>query len=226
MAKLFKRGSEQNSSNAAVSSIPVSPADSALVIDLPEGQKLVLGKMDEGTVIEVATWRGTGRPDSRTNRLMLGVSFGGTAQSPNQEQEVKIENLTAIEKFQFVAKRFTLKALDLAGSQVARIKSRLRDRSFTLKSIKTKSLPKKLDAPFENSGDNEEFDIDEWLASIKKNSRVDRLSTSEDFGMSHPESAGKVGNPGDRSKKANKQRLSSSKRGARTSSHKKGKKRT
>jgi hypothetical protein len=45
-----------------------------LVIDLPEGQKLVVGKLEEGTVIEVASWRGTGRPDSRTSRLMLGLS--------------------------------------------------------------------------------------------------------------------------------------------------------
>jgi hypothetical protein len=45
-----------------------------LVIDLPDGQKLLVGDLDPGTVIEVATWRGTERPDSRTNRLMLGVS--------------------------------------------------------------------------------------------------------------------------------------------------------
>lgn len=57
-----------------ISSIPVPPSDSALVIDLPDGQKLLVGKIESGTVIEVATWRGTGRPDSRTNRLMLGMS--------------------------------------------------------------------------------------------------------------------------------------------------------
>lgn len=45
-----------------------------LVVDLPEGQKLVVGKIEEGTVIEVASWRGTGRPDSRTSRLMLGLT--------------------------------------------------------------------------------------------------------------------------------------------------------
>lgn len=55
-----------------------------LVIDLPDGQKLVIGNLDPGTVIEVATWRGTGRPDSRTNRLMLGVS--------SADEEAPIEN--------------------------------------------------------------------------------------------------------------------------------------
>ena len=32
--------------------------------------------MVQGSVIEVATWRGVGRPDSRTSRLMLGMGTG------------------------------------------------------------------------------------------------------------------------------------------------------
>jgi hypothetical protein len=58
-----------------VTNSPVTP-DQPLIIDLPDGQKLVVGNMVEGSVIEVATWRGTGRPDSRTSRLMLGMSPG------------------------------------------------------------------------------------------------------------------------------------------------------
>ena len=63
-------------SNSGISTLPLATLDTQapLVIDLPDGQKLVVGNLDPGTVIEVATWRGTGRPDSRTNRLMLGVS--------------------------------------------------------------------------------------------------------------------------------------------------------
>ena len=57
-----------------VSRVPLPATDSALVIDLPDGQKLVVGKMGQGTVIEVATWRGVGRPDSRTSRMMFGMS--------------------------------------------------------------------------------------------------------------------------------------------------------
>jgi len=57
---------------------PITETQPPLVIDLPEGQKMVIGKLDPDTVIEVATWRGTGRPDSRTNRLMLGVSSQAT----------------------------------------------------------------------------------------------------------------------------------------------------
>lgn len=59
-----------------ISKLPLPISDSPLVIDLPDGQKIVIGKMTQGSVIEVATWRGVGRPDSRTSRLMLGVGNG------------------------------------------------------------------------------------------------------------------------------------------------------
>ena len=62
------------SNKPIVSRVPLPVSDSALVIDLPDGQKLVIGKMGQGTVIEVATWRGVGRPDSRTSRMMFGMS--------------------------------------------------------------------------------------------------------------------------------------------------------
>ncbi len=66
-----------------VSKLPLPVSDSPLVIDLPDGQKIVIGKMTQGSVIEVATWRGVGRPDSRTSRLMLGVGNGNV----NEDQE-------------------------------------------------------------------------------------------------------------------------------------------
>jgi hypothetical protein len=69
---------------AKVSQLPLPISDSPLVIDLPDGQKLVIGKMAEGSVIEVATWRGTGRPDSRTSRLMLGMSPGNLADDASE----------------------------------------------------------------------------------------------------------------------------------------------
>jgi hypothetical protein len=69
---------------AKVSQLPLPISDSPLVIDLPDGQKLVIGKMAEGSVIEVATWRGTGRPDSRTSRLMLGMSPGNLSQETSE----------------------------------------------------------------------------------------------------------------------------------------------
>lgn len=73
----------------AVSTLPLADQESPLVIDLPDGQKLVVGNIAHGTVIEVATWRGTGRPDSRTSRLMLGVS---SASNVGQSQEQDSSN--------------------------------------------------------------------------------------------------------------------------------------
>ena len=68
-----------------------------LVVDLSEGQKLVVGNLDPGTVIEVATWRGTGRPDSRTNRLMLGVSTNEDENMPRSRSLPPVESVRQIQ---------------------------------------------------------------------------------------------------------------------------------
>ena len=48
--------------------------DDHIVVDLPDGQKIILGSVAPGTVIEIAAWRGVDRPDSRTTRIVLGVA--------------------------------------------------------------------------------------------------------------------------------------------------------
>lgn len=75
-----------------MTALPMAGGDSPLVIDLPDGQKLVVGNLAAGSVIEVATWRGTGRPDSRTSRLMLGMSAGASQEktadaAPSEEKK-------------------------------------------------------------------------------------------------------------------------------------------
>jgi hypothetical protein len=42
--------------------------------------------MTQGSVIEVATWRGVGRPDSRTSRLMLGMGSGNVNEDTDGDQ--------------------------------------------------------------------------------------------------------------------------------------------
>ena len=87
MARKPQNGAEESKKPAPIiSKLPIPISDSPLVIDLPDGQKLVVGRMIQGTVIEVATWRGTGRPDSRTSRLMLGMSIGDV--NPPKEELV------------------------------------------------------------------------------------------------------------------------------------------
>jgi hypothetical protein len=82
---------KQGASDPVVSNIPIPASDNPMVIDLPDGQKIVLGKLNPGAVIEVATWRGTGRPDSRTNRFMLGISDASSASVATQTTEARTE---------------------------------------------------------------------------------------------------------------------------------------
>ena len=82
---------KQESNQPVISNIPIPASDNPMVIDLPDGQKIVLGKLSPGSVIEVATWRGTGRPDSRTNRFMLGVSDSSTPAAPAPSATAKIK---------------------------------------------------------------------------------------------------------------------------------------
>ena len=77
---------ESEKSGPKVSKLPLPISDSPLVIDLPDGQKIVVGKMTQGSVIEVATWRGVGRPDSRTSRLMLGMGNGNVNEDTDGDQ--------------------------------------------------------------------------------------------------------------------------------------------
>lgn len=70
----------------------VKEGDPSLIVDLPDGQKLIVGELPEGTIIEVATWRGTGRPDSRANRLLLGVGSANSFGSPPEESKPKIKS--------------------------------------------------------------------------------------------------------------------------------------
>ena len=94
-----------------ISEIPMPISDSPLVIDLPDGQKLVVGKMSAGTVIEVATWRGTGRPDSRTSRLMLGMSTSDQVQAQTNAQEIAEGKVSKLPWKKIPA----LKSLDLSA---------------------------------------------------------------------------------------------------------------
>jgi hypothetical protein len=59
----------------------------AASVELPEGHQLVIGELPPGTVVEVATWQGTGRPDETTNRFLLSASGSGLQRRQRSEQE-------------------------------------------------------------------------------------------------------------------------------------------
>jgi hypothetical protein len=149
----------KNEENPApvVTSLPLPSSDSVLVIDLPDGQKLLVGKMNHGTVIEVATWRGTGRPDSRTNRLMLGMS------SSESEAQVNPQN---VEEDMVVDKRSVRYWIWLAAQIVKKVKDLSITAALKIKAlISKKSIKPKSSKPVESIED----DVQAWLDNIKSN---------------------------------------------------------
>jgi hypothetical protein len=143
-------GNKQDPVAPVVTSLPLPSSDSVLVIDLPDGQKLLVGKMEHGTVIEVATWRGTGRPDSRTNRLMLGMSNADeeTSQSQSTSSEELEYDKRSIRYWIWIIKVLFSKVRDL----VLRQTSKLRD--------------KKSENPEEVRNTDVQADVDAWLESV------------------------------------------------------------
>jgi len=59
----------------------------AASVELPEGHLLILGELPPRTIVEVATWQGTGRPDETTNRFLLSAS--GSGLQKRERQNVK-----------------------------------------------------------------------------------------------------------------------------------------
>ena len=136
-----------------MTALPMSGGDSPLVIDLPDGQKLVVGNLAAGSVIEVATWRGTGRPDSRTSRLMLGMSSG---------QEKPAEATKTEEKK--AAPTFVAKVLSLVGKTGSALVSAKKTRGEKKSHA---PLVEKVTPPARTS---EVEEVDDWLNSILEKS--------------------------------------------------------
>lgn len=66
----------------------------AASLELPEGHQIVLGELPPGTVVEVATWQGTGRPDETTRRFYMSASGGGL-QRRERGNQAKNEDVVA-----------------------------------------------------------------------------------------------------------------------------------
>lgn len=133
-----------------VTSLPLPSSDSVLVIDLPDGQKLLVGKMEHGTVIEVATWRGTGRPDSRTNRLMLGMS--NAEEESSQTQSASTDNL----EYDKRSIRYWIWITRVIFSKV---------KSGVIAKV-SKIRHKDSEAKEENRSSDVQADVDAWLESV------------------------------------------------------------
>jgi len=147
-----------NKMNPTITNLPIAVSDNPVVIDLPDGQKLVLGKMSSGSVIEVATWRGTGRPDSRTSRLMLGMS---DTLAPVTETVPAVE-VKQVKKISLPFGTFTLPNLKGALVKFKSIKKIISSAfASVMKAIeKSKSL-----TPVERTT---ELDINAWIENISR----------------------------------------------------------
>lgn len=62
-----------------------APREGRFVVDLPDGQKLYVGELEEGVALEVATWRGVGEPDSRVARMIIAASRTDASATSSRE---------------------------------------------------------------------------------------------------------------------------------------------
>ena len=150
-----------------VTNLPLPISDTPLVIDLPDGQKIVIGKMQTGSVIEVATWRGTGRPDSRTNRLMMGMNSGtsSTPEAPsNSGQATESKTQTGINNWKTKVISALKSVTPIAKLTVNKIKSSLKNNKPVAAKISTadENVSAKL---------NDSSEVDEWLKKVLEKSQ-------------------------------------------------------
>ena len=180
--------------NAVETSDAVSPItpDQPLIIDLPDGQKLVVGNMVEGSVIEVATWRGTGRPDSRTSRLMLGMSPGSLTPTvvqtesgekakltPKDRIAALLKSLQALPKSLFIKKEEGAKKEKKEKNFFKKPEADKSDKSLSLKGDEAKSkkaffmdflVRSSHEQAKQEQSKQDELEIDKWLDSMRSKS--------------------------------------------------------
>jgi len=147
-----------------VTSLPLPISDTPLVIDLPDGQKIVIGKLQPGSVIEVATWRGTGRPDSRTNRLMMGMNNGEvSAAQPNSEQTAGTSQSTQASDLKSKALNTRKKLANQTQTFVSQLSSQLKKRKPAAAKIQPASQESASDLASAS-------EVDEWLQKVLERS--------------------------------------------------------
>ena len=183
-----KKKGDVNATETSDAVPPITP-DQPLIIDLPDGQKLVVGNMVEGSVIEVATWRGTGRPDSRTSRLMLGMSPGSLTPTvvqtesgekakltPKDRIAALLKSLQALPKSLFIKKEEGAKKEKKEKNFFKKPEADKSDKSLSLKGDEAKSkkaffmdflVRSSHEQAKQEQSKQEDLDIDKWLESIR-----------------------------------------------------------
>jgi hypothetical protein len=155
---------QEESTAPKVTSLPLPISDTPLVIDLPDGQKIVIGKLQPGSVIEVATWRGTGRPDSRTNRLMMGMNNGETsAAQPSSEQTASTSQSTQASDWKTKATIAAKNLVNQTQAFVSQVSSKMKKE----KSVTAQIQPANQESASALASASE---VDEWLKKVLEQS--------------------------------------------------------
>jgi hypothetical protein len=76
---------ESENTKQAPAAILDNSENFAAQISLPEGHKITIGELDPGTLVEIATWHGTGRPDESATRFLLSAEGIGLTRRRSSE---------------------------------------------------------------------------------------------------------------------------------------------
>lgn len=69
----------------------------AATVELPEGHHVTIGELTPGTIVEVATWNGTGKPDESTKRFLISADGTGLSRRVvNQPEHVEAQKQAEI----------------------------------------------------------------------------------------------------------------------------------
>jgi hypothetical protein len=136
--------------------------------------------MTHGTVIEVATWRGTGRPDSRTNRMMLGMSNTEIeAQIQEEEERQEIASTSGwrgrLQMAQGIAVAVFAKAKSLALGLFAKVR---KDKSSDTSAEKTSTFKSLPFVGKSESASTPDDDVQAWLDKITAKSLQKKKTTT------------------------------------------------
>jgi len=59
----------------------------AATVELPEGHHVTIGELTPGTIVEVATWNGTGKPDESTKRFLISADGTGLSRRSGESAD-------------------------------------------------------------------------------------------------------------------------------------------
>ena len=76
MNNQFERGEWQELEKAIKEATEIKTPE--MTVDLPHDQKLTFGNLKPNTIVEIATWQGTGAPNEASVRMLIGASLQPT----------------------------------------------------------------------------------------------------------------------------------------------------